>query len=94
MVGLLAAQVARAGAFGDPAVRAVGLLLPFFAEDVAGVVLMALPFLATGFVPRGREQGEAAHRAERLEESVVDFQLPGVGVQVGQPDAVGVGQAG
>ena len=92
MVGFLAAQVTRPGAFGDPAVRAVGLLLPLFAEDVAGVVLMPLPFLAAGFVPRGREEGEAADGAERLEKAVVDFQLPGVGVQVGQPDAVGVGQ--
>jgi hypothetical protein len=69
------------------------LLLPLFAEDVAGVVLMALPFLAAGLVPRGREQREAADGAEGLEKAVVDFQLPGVGVQVGQPDAVGVGQA-
>jgi hypothetical protein len=53
---------------------------------------MPLPFLAAGLVPRGREQGETADGAKRLEEAVGDFQLPGVGVQVGQPDAVGVGQ--
>jgi hypothetical protein len=44
---------------------------------------MTLPFLAAGFVTRGREQGEAPDGAEGLEKAVVDFQLPGVGVQVG-----------
>jgi hypothetical protein len=29
------------------------LLLPLFAEDLAGVVLVPLPFLAAGLVPRG-----------------------------------------
>ena len=33
-----------------------------------------------------------AHGAKRLQEAVVDFQLPGVDVQVGQPDGVGIGQ--
>ena len=92
VVGFLAAQVAAAGAFGDPAVGAVGLLLPLFAEDVAGVVLVPLPFLPAGLVPRGREQGEAANGAQRLEKAVVDLELPGVGVQVSEPDPVGVGQ--
>jgi hypothetical protein len=53
---------------------------------------MPLPFLAAGLVPRGREEREAADGAKRLEKAVVDLQLPGVGVQVGKPDAVGIGQ--
>ena len=38
------------------------------------------------------EKGTGIDGAQRLENAVVDLQLPGVGVQVGRPDAVTVGQ--
>jgi len=66
-----------------PLVDAVGLLLPFFGQDMGGEVLVPTPLLSAGVVPWRRVYPETARRAERLQESVVRPELQGVNVQLG-----------
>ena len=61
-----------------PLVNPIGLLLPFFGQDVGGEVLVTTPLFTARLIAWGRVDSQASGRAEWLKQSMMNTEFQGV----------------